>query len=242
MASELASVDKLRNFYMKGCKCNDPYTVIKCGVPRKVREIADEIDREVSERFMELPVDANDAEVIQIGEKADAEDVKDVFNILDATDARKKLEADVRATASAIYENGRIDGDLRDTEPVRVGFEWIIGLLDRQAAITKRELRREIAERFIELPVDADGVPIHLGDRLDNFGEKFVCEWIEFEMGNASVGYAIGDGELPPAFAPDECEHVKQRTIEDVLTDYAANGLTLEEAAAELRGMMEADE
>lgn len=66
--------------------------------------------------------------------------VEDAFCILDATDARKKLEADVRATASAIYEKGRIDGDLRDTEPVRIGFEWITGLLDRQAAITERKL------------------------------------------------------------------------------------------------------
>lgn len=33
----------------------------------------------------------------------------------------------------------------------------------------------------------------------------------------------------------------KRRTIEDVLFDYAANSLTLEEAAAELRGMMEGE-
>lgn len=87
--------------------------------------------------------DSNDAKVISNGEKyklTDAEDVEDAFCILDATDARKKLEADVRATASAIYEKGRIDGDLRDTEPVRIGFEWITGLLDRQAAITERKL------------------------------------------------------------------------------------------------------
>lgn len=65
--SELASVEKLREFCMEGCKCNDPYTVIVCGVPRKVREIADEIEREVSERFMELPEDA-DGVPIRIGD------------------------------------------------------------------------------------------------------------------------------------------------------------------------------
>lgn len=103
-------------------------------------------------------------------------------------------------------------------------------------------IEREVEREWTKLPVDADGVTIHVGDRLDNFGEQFTCEWIEYDTDNVSIGYATSYGELPPAFAPDECEHVKTRTIEDVLTDYAANSLTLEEAAAELRVMMEVDE
>ena len=38
------------------------------------------------------------------------------------------------------------------------------------------EIEREIAEKYMELPVDADGVPIHVGDKLKGVYETFeVC-------------------------------------------------------------------
>ena len=134
--SELASVEELRNFYMKGCTCSDPHTVITCGVPRKVREIADEIEREVSKRFMELPVDMN-------------------------------------------------------------------------------------------------GVPIRPGDTVVVDGEEIVVSSVERRCWVDAQGYI---------YSPKGTSHVRLRTVEDVLFDYEDHILTLKEAAAELRGMMEADE
>ena len=73
------------------------------------------------------------------------------FYAFDELDTREKLEADVRTAVNAIYEKGCIDGDLRDKEPVRIGFKWITNLLDRQAAITERECEEreeELSRRF----------------------------------------------------------------------------------------------
>lgn len=116
------------------------------------------------------------------------------------------------------------------------------------------EIEREVSENYLRCPLDADGVPIRLGDRLDSFGEQFTCEWIEYDTDNVSVGYATSNGELPPAFAPDECEHVKTRTVEDVLRAFYHDASdadafctvrlddVLAKYADELRVMMEADD
>lgn len=38
------------------------------------------------------------------------------------------------------------------------------------------EIEAEVVERFMELPVDADGVPIHVGDMMEDDGEPFtIC-------------------------------------------------------------------
>ena len=95
------------------------------------------------------------------------------------------------------------------------------------------EIEREIAERYMELPVDSDGVPIRVGDKL-----------------------ILDNGYHPPmevevqpltTYQPSCYRHVKPRTIEDVLTElveFATNGTNMpdyEEAIAkyadELREM-----
>ena len=78
------------------------------------------------------------------------------------------------------------------------------------------EIEREIQERYMLLPVDADGVPIHVGDELDwcGYGIKVcgVCHdalWYDH------------DGELGwESTWSNECTHVKPRTLEDVLEEY----------------------
>ena len=80
------------------------------------------------------------------------------------------------------------------------------------------EIEREIQERYMLLPVDADGVPIHVGDELDwcGYGIKVcgVCHdalWYDH------------DGELGwESTWSNECTHVKPRTLEDVLCDLAS--------------------
>lgn len=74
------------------------------------------------------------------------------------------------------------------------------------------EIQAEIAERYMELPVDADGVPIHVGDA------------IEYPNGRRDVVRFITLGDSEPTlnecgWMTSRCYYVKPRTIEDVLRD-----------------------
>lgn len=83
------------------------------------------------------------------------------------------------------------------------------------------EIEAEIAERFMELPVDADGVPIKPGDimqfrddapvRVDSIGNS-KCYVGDFGWFGGNGGF-YGKGTLKC------CRHVKPRTLEDVLRD-----------------------
>lgn len=70
------------------------------------------------------------------------------------------------------------------------------------------EIQAEVDERFMELPVDADGVPIHVGDELEGgYCVDYVApHWVL----SASRGVKH-DGS---------CHHVNPRTLEDVLNDF----------------------
>lgn len=74
------------------------------------------------------------------------------------------------------------------------------------------EIEAEIAEKYMELPVDADGVPTHVGDT------------IEYPNGKRDVVRFITVNDNMPTFnergwVASKCRHIKPRTIEDVLTD-----------------------
>ena len=108
------------------------------------------------------------------------------------------------------------------------------------------EIEREVSERFMELPVDADGVPIHVGDVLTTLnGYKKRVDGIFTD------GFAVHKEftDYDKCYSADFI-HVNPRTIEDVLYEfgckynyrYPNTGNLVEETAAELRGMMEADE
>jgi len=85
------------------------------------------------------------------------------------------------------------------------------------------KIQAEVDERFMELPTAADGVPIRMGDVVaekpfrPKTGEKpaeVVCMLLN------SDGWAIGDRDPSGHWhGPLQLEHVKPRTIEDVLTD-----------------------
>ena len=86
------------------------------------------------------------------------------------------------------------------------------------------EIEAEIADNYMRLPCDANGVSIHVGDSVaeepfrPNIGEKpaeVVCMLIN------SDGWSIGDCDpCGHWFHPATLEHVKPRTLEDVLEDY----------------------
>lgn len=72
---------------------------------------------------------------------------------------------------------------------------------------------------YMPLPTDADGVPIRPGDKLIAYNERFDVEGI----GDGIVIYRNEDDELGELFNPAATVHVKPRTLEDVLADFAAD-------------------
>ena len=111
-------------------------------------------------------------------------------------------------------------------------------------------IKAEIAERYMELPVDADGVVIRIGDEMEAVGS------VHTVIGLAPGYYITGERKGSSLLRRDGWElakrghHVKLRTIEDVLHEYAKRvlnsghqwGLDAEETtanyAAELRELM----
>lgn len=75
----------------------------------------------------------------------------------------------------------------------------------------------EIAERYMELPTDADGKPIHLGDGIRISGNETVAA--EF-VGWDAVAFHRDNG-LAWEFT-DDVRNVQNRTVEDVLREFGA--------------------
>ena len=90
------------------------------------------------------------------------------------------------------------------------------------------ELEAEIAERFMELPVDADGVPIHMGETV--YG-KYLEGNPEFSVRGFSFDLEHGQWNVQTSAAmwtsANLLSHVKPRTIEDVLDDFQAETIQI---------------
>ena len=103
------------------------------------------------------------------------------------------------------------------------------------------EIEQEIAERYIELPVDADGVPIHIGDELFNKNKPTDTYKVTAIADNGYLRIYHDTAHIHSS----QCRHVKPRTIEDVLREFADEVErccdttdTIAEYAEEIRGMM----
>lgn len=115
------------------------------------------------------------------------------------------------------------------------------------------EIEDEIAKRYMLLPVDADGVPIHIYDKLlkstgaakPTYGEVVGIS-DDSVFFNANQGWESNWSKLT--------RHVKPRTLEDVLKEYADEyyklvrdglgsiaKLKMEKAAAEIRELLGGD-
>ena len=100
------------------------------------------------------------------------------------------------------------------------------------------EIEREIAERYMELPLDADGVPIHCGERmrLDNGHEGEV--WLIGAFDIMMSDHMCFDWAMS--------HHAKPRTLEDVLKEVMTetrlavnpNHWIVEKYAAEIRELL----
>lgn len=146
--------------------------------------------------------------------------------------------ADLRDIAAQIAEH-----DKRQREEIqRLHRE-----LESAGAITPDEL----AERYMELPVDADGMPIHVGDKMEYIAiDPFVVCAVAPGVIHAWAETKLGEGKTTVDYPPVQCHHFKPRTIEDVLHEFAKRvlnsghqwGLDAEETTAnyadEIRELM----
>lgn len=126
---------------------------------------------------------------------------------------------------------------LRDKIRLDVNNPWSDLKGDLLAMVDKIEV--ELAERYMELPLDADGVPIHVGDEMQYHGGKpfTVCAvapcvihiWAAAKLGERATTYD---------HRPDRCTHYKPRTIEDVLQSAGVSVAAIDDVAAEIRELM----
>ena len=79
------------------------------------------------------------------------------------------------------------------------------------------EIEREIAERFVELPVDADGTMLEIGDKLEYRDETITLYGLIWD---GADWYATNVYESTNWKPVRRCHHVKPRTIEDVMAEY----------------------
>ena len=106
-------------------------------------------------------------------------------------------------------------------------------LADIDACI--KAVEAEIADRFIELPTDADGVPWTLETEsfVDDVGRKVKFSGLQvdrkgrWEIINVCVCHD-----------PSLCRHVKQRTLEDVLMDAGVSRAAINDVADEIRELL----
>ena len=85
------------------------------------------------------------------------------------------------------------------------------------------EIEREIEERFMELPVDADGVPIRVGDKLE-FGKNRNQGIVKALNEHMVIAMHVDDGYTNYAkfgllWNADECRHVKSDMLKELLDD-----------------------
>ena len=83
------------------------------------------------------------------------------------------------------------------------------------------EIQAELESRFMELPLDADGVPIHVGDWMCSAGirEKGHKVMVSAIFDDGFVEYGSENGFIGPLHQEDWV-HVNPRTVEDVLLDF----------------------
>lgn len=83
-------------------------------------------------------------------------------------------------------------------------------------------IETELAERYVALPLGADGVPIHIGDSIEIIGGEYgTAVAIELcEDGGWNVSMRPTGWDTPTLFAAESVRH-HPPTIEDVLREFA---------------------
>ena len=120
---------------------------------------------------------------------------------------------DMNATEINDHIKARPDGFVVS---FRIDNDWLGGW-NRAVLATVEKIEKEVAERYMELPLDADGVPIRVGDVLTDGEYKFkVFELAAFGDGSWSIRNEDGN-----AWAACDVTHHHEPTVEDVLREFA---------------------
>ena len=134
---------------------------------------------------------------------------------------------DMNATEINDHVKARPDGF---TVSFRIDNEWLDGW-NRAVLATVEKIEKEVSERFMELPLDADGVPVRVGDVMEwpTTGETFEV----VSVGDGTLFY-IGDGnELADWTGASTKRHHHEPTVEDVLREFYVLAVRGKEAHAE---------
>lgn len=108
-------------------------------------------------------------------------------------------------------------------------------LSTNEAAHIADEIQAEIDAKYMLLPLDADGVPIHVGEEMACHGDVFkVCAVARAKI-HRWVTVKLGETQTTYSYDPLECTHYKPRTVEDVLIEYRLKAYNLY-ACQELTG------
>lgn len=101
-------------------------------------------------------------------------------------------------------------------------------------------IEAEIAEKYMELPLDADGIPIRVGDEVTWLNgtpsSKFTIDTFVFDMEHGE--WDVEDSNFLNIFSAHRCRHIKPRTLEDVLQSAGVSVAAIEDVAAEIRELL----
>lgn len=88
------------------------------------------------------------------------------------------------------------------------------------------EIEAEIADRYMLLPKDADGVPIRVGDEMTCHGSVFkVCAIAPARI-HAWATTGLGKPRTTVNYEPGECTHYHAPTVDDVLREVWKEAVT----------------
>lgn len=105
---------------------------------------------------------------------------------------------------------------------------WETSVLVEESGVTTigkmcDEIEAEIERDYMKLPVDADGVPIHVGDVMKlKQGDERIGTVTAVGKRVEARAWVLPDGKnVSISYIASGIKHVKQRPIEDVLREFA---------------------
>lgn len=103
------------------------------------------------------------------------------------------------------------------------------------------EIEREIEERFMELPVDVNNEPVHIGDEMEHRSKHETLDVIA--VGNDSFFTGRwADEYVRCVEVSAQWHHAKPRPLEDVLMDAGVSRAAINDVADEIRELLGGDE
>lgn len=112
----------------------------------------------------------------------------------------------------ALYNLHKLASDFRSDVHKRDEADYLLEIADN--------IQAEVDARFMALPLDADGVPIRVGETV--YGKylegnpEFTVRGFSFDLEHVQWNVQVGDAAWTSA---NLLSHVKPRTLEDVLND-----------------------